>query len=101
MISCTNISYPLRLSLPAWVMQSVCTLCMRVAMLLESRRSNHTKPAFKKPSALLLFLLENYCKKLSLAVKVCVVPLCSLPLSRFYSKKAAGPSHSTNKTTLR
>ena len=39
---------------------------LRVAMWFESHRSNHTKPAFKKPSALLLFLLESHRKRPSL-----------------------------------
>ena len=61
---------------------------MRAATLFESDRSNHTKPAFDKLSALLLFLLESHHERPGLITKYQYRPrLCSLP-HPFVKKKS-------------
>ena len=61
---------------------------MPIAMSFESHHSNNIKPAFEKPSALLLFLFESHSKRPSLIAKYQYWPTHSLP-HPFVQKRAS------------
>ena len=76
-----GIACPLRPLLPRLCNRYVQLHVRAVIMIsFESHRSNHTKPAFKKLSALPLYLLEQFDRKISVlaALAILVTRLCEL-----------------------